>query len=166
MFRCVLLLTVVLAIGNVSSASALSPQEEKIILKATEQFLDSTPDNNFLLMPEEIFERIKSGAKDFLLVDVRSKKEFENGHLPGAINIQTLDIVAPKTLDRLPKDKEIILYCSSGHESTKILPLLRMLGYNALGMKWGMMAWSTVSSTEATLKAIAKGKSGVFPVEK
>lgn len=165
MSKVVFMIMLALILGLTSASFALSPEESKTIQAAAEKFLDSTPDNNFLLQPDEINKRIKSGVKDFLLVDVRSTKEFNVGHIPGAISIPYLDIVDPKNLALLPKDKEIILYCNSGHESTKVLSILRMLGYNVNGMKWGMMGWNIVPSTGAALKAIAAGTSGTFPME-
>ena len=165
MSKVVFMVMLVLTLGLTTTSFALSPEESKTIQAAAEKFLDSTPDNNFFLQPDEINKKLKSGVKDFLLVDVRSTREFNVGHIPGAISIPYRDIVAPENLAMLPKDKEIILYCNSGHESTKVLSILRMLGYNVNGMKWGMMGWNVVPSTGAALKAIAVGTSGIFPME-
>jgi len=156
----------VLALSCSSMSYALTPEEAKTVRKVAAEFLGITPENTFLLAPEAVNERLQSGAKDFVLVDVRSGKDFQTGHIPTAINIPYRDIANEQNLAKLPHDKDIILYCNSGHESTKVLSILKMLGYNAYGMKWGMMAWSVVPSTSATLKAIATGTSGIYPLEK
>lgn len=160
------ILIMVFVFGYYSLSFAITTDEQKAVIKAATVFLDSTPDNNFFIQPEEINKLLQSGSKSFLLVDVRSYKEFKGGHLPGAINIPYRDIVDPNNLALFPRDKEIILYCNSGHESTKVLSVLRMLGYNVYGMKWGMMGWNVVPSTSAALKAIAAGTTGNYPLVK
>jgi len=156
----------VFSLGCSSMSYALTPEEAKTVQKVAFEFLNSTPESTFLIAPEAVYERIQSKAKDYILVDVRSAKDFQAGHIPTAINIPYRDIANTPNLAKLPRDKEIILYCNSGHESTKVLSILKMLGYNAYGMKWGMMAWNIVPSTGATLKAIATGTAGSYPLEK
>lgn len=47
--------------------------------------------------------------KPYLLVDVRPKEEYENGHFDEAINIPVPQLIS--NLSRLPKDTYIITYC-------------------------------------------------------
>jgi len=51
-------------------------------------------------MASEVLERINSGKKDFILVDVRMPKDktYDQGHLPGAIFIGFKDIAKPENL--------------------------------------------------------------------
>jgi 3-mercaptopyruvate sulfurtransferase SseA len=53
---------------------------------------------------------------DILIVDVRSEREFNSGHIKGAININVDDIYKDCSLvsSKLPKDKYIIFMCSTG----------------------------------------------------
>lgn len=55
-----------------------------------------------------IKEVLEKNSK-FLLVDVRPKVKFEEGHVPGAISIPTP--LLEQNLDKLPKDRQIIFYC-------------------------------------------------------
>lgn len=63
-----------------------------------------------------------------ILIDVRSKQEFNEGHINGAINIPLSDI---NKLTNMVKDKKkyIILYCSSGIRSKKAQKELISKGY-------------------------------------
>lgn len=73
-----------------------------------------------------------------ILVDVRSKQEFEEEHLNGAINIPLYEL--EKQLEKLP-DKECItiIYCTSGHRSRKAKEKLERLGYkNVYNLKNGL----------------------------
>jgi phage shock protein E len=75
---------------------------------------------------QEAREWLRKGA---LVVDVRTAGEFENGHLPQAINIPVDEIgmVLPR---RFPnRDKAILLHCQSGMRSGVARRQLRALGY-------------------------------------
>lgn len=63
-----------------------------------------------------------------IVIDVRSKQEFNEGHINGAINIPLSDI---NKLTNMVKDKKkyIILYCSSGIRSKKAQKELISKGY-------------------------------------
>jgi hypothetical protein len=58
---------------------------------------------------EELKDRLDAGA-DLVIVDVRSKEEFEQGHIPGAVSIPWEEMAA--RYSELPGDKEIITYCA------------------------------------------------------
>ncbi|MDD5163198.1 MAG: rhodanese-like domain-containing protein [Candidatus ainarchaeum sp.] len=59
---------------------------------------------------EELKEKIDNGEK-FLLVEVLSREEYGQGHLPNAINIP-LSELPERASKELEKEKEIIVYCS------------------------------------------------------
>ena len=68
-------------------------------------------------------------AEGALLVDVRTPKEFEAGHLEGAINIsheQTADRLAEYGDD---KNRTIVVYCRSGRRSGVAEDILKENGY-------------------------------------
>ncbi|QUJ69590.1 metalloregulator ArsR/SmtB family transcription factor (plasmid) [Photobacterium sp. GJ3] len=56
---------------------------------------------------EELFARLQENS--VTLLDVRPEEEFEQGHLPGAINIPLAELEA--RLAELPKAQEIVAYC-------------------------------------------------------
>ena len=64
--------------------------------------------------------------KEFLL-DVREEYEYQDGHIKGAINIPLREILEKK--DSLPKDKDIYVYCRSGHRSADAVNFLKSLGF-------------------------------------
>ena len=64
--------------------------------------------------------------KEFLL-DVREEYEYQDGHIKGAINIPLREILEKK--DTLPKDKDIYVYCRSGHRSADAVNFLKSLGF-------------------------------------
>jgi predicted sulfurtransferase len=57
---------------------------------------------------EQLKEKLDAGA-DIIVVDVRTKEDFDEGHIPGAVSIPWEEIEDRYT--ELPRDKEIITYC-------------------------------------------------------
>ena len=75
---------------------------------------------------------VKSGA---IIVDVRTKAEFNSGHIKGAVNIPLNDLT--NQLSKLKKDKPIITCCASGMRSASAKGLLVSKGYTVYnGKSW------------------------------
>lgn len=90
--------------------------------------------------PNEIsFEEMKTlVANGAVLIDVRSKQEYETGHIEGAINIPHTSVFVD--IERYAKDKHddhIILYCGSGKRCAQAKLSLEYLYYdNLYTLKW------------------------------
>ena len=70
-------------------------------------------------------EKINNGA---VIIDVRTKEEYNDGHYKNALNIPVKDL--PNHLDSLgEKDKTIIVYCASGARSALAAKILKKSGY-------------------------------------
>lgn len=70
------------------------------------------------------------------ILDTRSQEEFEVSHIPGAryLGYRSLQ---ESTLDSIPKDAPIVLYCSVGYRSEKIGNRLRERGYSKVYNLYG-----------------------------
>ena len=79
-------------------------------------------------------------GEDFLLLDVREPHEYENANLGGlSIPLKTL----PFRLDKLTKDKKIVVHCHSGQRSKQAIKILQEQGYqNLYNLKGGILAWA------------------------
>jgi len=80
-----------------------------------------------MLSPAQVESLLKEDKGDYVLVDVREPVEFNEGHIPSAINIP-VDIFASKS-DVLPKEKKIIVYCNTGSRSYIAYRKLMKLAY-------------------------------------
>lgn len=67
-----------------------------------------------------------------ILLDVRSKQEYDEYHLEGAICIPTYEISSEISKIIENKLQIIIVYCQSGGRSKKAINLLRKMGYQNL----------------------------------
>lgn len=63
-----------------------------------------------------------------ILIDVRTKGEYEAGHAEGAVLHDIMDMMAGRFPD-VPKDEEITLYCESGNRSMMAETLMRRAGF-------------------------------------
>ena len=62
-----------------------------------------------------------------VIIDVRTSKEFQSGHLENSINIEWQDILSISS--NIEKSKKIYLYCRSGNRSQKATEILSQAGF-------------------------------------
>ncbi len=74
--------------------------------------------------PALVAEKIKAGAT---ILDVRSEAEFGRGGYRGAINVP-LQALSGR-LQRIPKDRPVVVYCASGSRSAMAARILKRAGY-------------------------------------
>ena len=77
---------------------------------------------------EEGLELMEADS-DYILLDVRRDDEFEEGHIPGAINIPNESIGTEEIAELLDKNQTIYVYCRSGNRSKQASQKLVELGY-------------------------------------
>ena len=75
------------------------------------------------------WQDIKQGV---LVVDVRTAKEFDTGHIKNALNIPYDIAVNQFTALGIDKERRIVLYCRSGNRSEKAITALTEAGYTNL----------------------------------
>lgn len=79
-------------------------------------------------------ELIANGAQ---LVDVRTKAEFQGGHIKGSINIPLQSLSSG--LSKLKKDKVVITCCASGMRSASAKSILKANGFTVVHNGGGWM---------------------------
>jgi len=80
-------------------------------------------------------ELVKQGA---IILDVRSKSEYQSGHIKGSINI-SVDTLR-NNLSKLKKDKPIITCCASGIRSASAKSILKSSGFTEVHNGGGWMS--------------------------
>ena len=88
---------------------------------------------------DELVDRLRSGSATVL--DVRPEDEFQQGHLPGALNIPLSQL--ERRLAELPADQVIIAYCRGPWcvLSFEAVAALRQRGYRARRLEDGYPEW-------------------------
>jgi sulfur-carrier protein adenylyltransferase/sulfurtransferase len=93
----------------------------------------------------ELKQLIDSGAKDFVLIDVRNPNEYEIAKIPGAILIPLPDIEQGKGIEEVKtalNGHRLIAHCKMGGRSAKALAILKEAGIEGTNVKGGIQAWS------------------------
>ncbi|OTA21438.1 ArsR family transcriptional regulator [Xenorhabdus beddingii] len=124
--------------GPVSAVISALQQYAEFNRTEMRRLIDDTS-NQEAISWEELLEKIK--ANSMTLLDVRSKEEFEQGHLPNAINIPIDEL--ENRLDELTSSQDLIAYCRGPYcvLSTNALALLRAKGIHARRFKTGFSGW-------------------------
>ena len=86
--------------------------------------------------------------KDYIILDVRTKEEFAEKHIPDAINIPN-ESIGTEEIPELPdKDQLILVYCRSGNRSKQASEKLAGLGYTNIVEFGGINEWPGEIVTE------------------
>jgi len=117
-----------------------SAMEEMPEVKTTEEEIPSEEIPAVIYISvEEVFEIITSGG-DYIILDVRTPEEFDQGHLEGVVHIPVDELEG--RLGELPQDKPIIVYCKSGGRSSTAADLLIENGFTQVyNMSGGTLEW-------------------------
>ncbi|WP_280770313.1 rhodanese-like domain-containing protein [Salipaludibacillus daqingensis] len=92
-----------------------------------------------VMSPSELHDLILFGdPNDFLVLDVRDTTTFASANIPGSVNIPQRITPLENMVEQLPKDKEIIVVCFSGHQAGQTTAMLNTLGFNAKALQFGM----------------------------
>ncbi len=79
----------------------------------------------------------------FTFLDVRTEKEFNKGHIPGAINLPRGKLEFMIDKDIPDKNAPIVVYCRTGGRSALATYTLVQMGYkNVKNMDGGWQAWT------------------------
>jgi rhodanese-related sulfurtransferase len=99
----------------------------------------------------------ESLGKNILVVDIRSSKQYSEGHIKGAVNKKFEELPSYFETGIKPfKFDKIIMVCEDGQLSSYTTSLLRLMGYgNVYSMRWGMSAWNNKYAKEGWLKGVS-----------
>ena len=113
--------------GNVGNTSATMSQEQLLQYKQISQ---------------EEAKEMMNREDGHIIVDVRRRDEYEEGHLPDAILIpnESIDKSRPKELPDL--DHIILVYCRSGRRSKEASEKLAAMGYKNVYEFGGIITWT------------------------
>ena len=86
-------------------------------------------------------KQIMDSEEGYIILDVRTQEEYDQGHIPGAIVISH-DEIEEKVEEMLTDKKQLILvYCRSGRRSKLAAEALVELGYTNIKEFGGIIDW-------------------------
>ncbi len=92
-----------------------------------------------------------SAREDVTLLDVRTKKEYEHGHVDGFINIPVDDL--RERLHELKPDQPVYVMCQSGLRSYIAVRILAGNGYDAWNFSGGYRFYDAVENDRALIES-------------
>lgn len=92
--------------------------------------------------PVKIEQAEKHLAEGARLLDVRTRDEWDDGHLKGAVLVTVTEVgFLEKAEAALDPEKGVVVYCKSGGRSAMAAKQLRAAGYEVYDMDGGFTAW-------------------------
>lgn len=95
------------------------------------------PDMNYVTAAQ-LDEMLRVRPESVFLLDNRTPDAYAAGHIEGAVNVWIQDVLGDESLALLPHDRVIVVCCWVGHTASQVVAVLRVLGYEAVGLKYGM----------------------------
>ena len=127
-----------------------------VVKYSTQQFLNAKVDRYFKNLPGNknqlsaaAFLAAVEDKEDAVILDIRSAEDYAKGHIRGAINVPYgMDVAA--SLEKIPSDKTVYVYCYSGQTASQTALLLNLAGKKALNVSGGFN--NGISKQEAVEK--------------
>lgn len=126
---------------------AMVPENTTKPYKLTaEQMLIAVNSGNHLIHPDYLAEWLISEDPSIQLIDVRSPDDYDQYHLPNAINVPLADLLNPQYKPVLDQGiKFNVLYSNGSTSANEAWMILRQLGYQNLGiLMGGLNYWTEV----------------------
>lgn len=102
-------------------------------------------------------EQIDGAAEDFAVLDVRSRSEYEESHIPGSQNIHVGHL--RRRAEEIPRDRRLLVHCQAGYRSMIASSVLQRLGFSeVVNLIGGYDAWERTHGErqESTSEAYAR----------
>lgn len=142
-----ILIALVASLALVSAPA--QADDNPAVVDALSGYMDFAEYGSSLIWPEQI---PAEDWKKIFIVDARDAAQFEQEHIPGALNIEWRQAVARRA--ELPTDRMVVVYCNSGSLSAQAVFALRLLGHdNVKVLQDGIEGWKKKGGFDAHARA-------------
>ena len=127
----VIIILVIIVVIGIFLKNRNSKEDNKITVK----------DANIQYVSMNDIEKIMNENENYIILDVRTIEEYNDGHIPNAICIPN-ETIDENVVNKLPnKEQLILIYCRSGNRSKQATIKLKDLGYLNLIEFGGIIDW-------------------------
>jgi thioredoxin len=111
------------------------------------------------LVNVQTFSEALKSTPNATIIDVRTPEEFQNGHLPDAVNFNVLAPEFQSQVSQLDKSQPVFVYCKVGGRSADAVEKMKSMGFTTIyDMKGGYMAWSSAGMETTKAERIQEEK--------
>jgi len=141
----ILAIVVMCVVGGFAVSSVYGPQppEENNIANNEDSDVKGDKVSKAIyrkITPEEV-KNMQTKKESFVLVDVRTQEEFDEGHISGATLVPS-DEITEAANEKFPdKDAKIVVYCRSGGRSQMVANQMIEMGYKNVYDLGGIIDW-------------------------
>lgn len=101
----------------------------------------SNQEAEYVNITAEEAKHIMDDTEGYLILDVRTQEEYDEGHIPGAVVIPHTEVEARAEAELPDKEQVILVYCRSGRRSKLAAQALAELGYTNVKEFGGILDW-------------------------
>ena len=112
-----------------------------LLLAACGQDKENNQGAVYMNITAEEAKEIMDSEEGYIILDVRTQEEYDQGHIPGAILIPNTEIEEKAEDVLTDKDQLILVYCRSGRRSKIAAEALVELGYTNIKEFGGIIDW-------------------------
>ena len=112
-----------------------------MLLTACAHTKENEQEAAYMNITAEEARQIMDSEEGYVILDVRTQEEYDQGHIPGAIVISHEEIAEKAEEVLTDKDQLILVYCRSGRRSKIAAEALVELGYTNIKEFGGIIDW-------------------------
>jgi len=113
-----------------------------MLLTACGQDKENNQGAVYVNITAEEAKQIMDSEEGYIILDVRTQEEYDQGHIPGAVVISHEEIADKAEKVLTGKDQLILVYCRSGRRSKIAAEALVELGYTNIKEFGGIIDWT------------------------
>ena len=112
-----------------------------MLLTACGQDVENDQGAVYVNITAEEAKQIMDTEEGYIILDVRTREEYDEGHIPGATQISHEEIAEKAEEALTDKEQLILVYCRSGRRSKIAAEALVELGYTNIKEFGGIIDW-------------------------
>ncbi|MFZ7131688.1 MAG: rhodanese-like domain-containing protein [Eubacteriales bacterium] len=109
--------------------------ETNAVEDAANAYFADLPEDINKIDQVDFVDKVKA-EEDMVILDIRQADVYGEGHAKGAVNVPWGTAISD-SLDQLPTDKTIMVYCYTGQTAGQTVALLKMAGFDAKTVNLG-----------------------------
>jgi rhodanese-related sulfurtransferase len=151
-----------------SDDDPVNPPETVNEAEVAVQYLEDNHDpiENFASMTKaNVVDNDNTLGTDDYVIDIRSADAYAAGHIAGAVNVLSTEVLAHYEANNLQDkaDGKVVIACYSGQTAGWVTGLMHTAGYtNVRDLKWGMCSWNPLTSGSWTGSNVNNSRAAQF----